>query len=270
MERPLDPAAEATTPTPSGSPRPGLRPLEPQGWTPRSLLTAGASLLALVGVLFLVVGHDPFDREGRRQDSTRATWEAARELVRRDPGFFGELSLYEREELEAAPEPPAGLHAAWPRESILEQRPRLLWSPAPGATSYVVSLVGEDGQDVWTATAPAEASALDWPAGAEPLPYESAWLWRVRAQGATPASDEASFRLAAERDAVRWARHQERIARTVEDPAGRAMITAQWALRRGHALEAFRTVREHLGRYPKDPYGRALERYLRRVHGLHD
>lgn len=264
------PAAPVHRASPAG---PGQRPAPPGAGLRRLALTAAL----LGGFTWLVVtfaGRDPFGRERRLHDSAYDVAAAARELARRDPGFFDGLVPYERAELESARGPleAASLMAAYPRERVLEQRPPLVWSPVAAAARYVVSLVGEDGQEVWSRTT--ARTSMPWPEDAEPLPRETTWVWEVRAEGAAaatpPVTAGASFAVASEQEQVRWTRHVERIAKAVDDEGARAVLTAQWALRRGHVLEAWRAIQAHLARHPKDDYGRALAGYLERVHGMHD
>jgi hypothetical protein len=269
------PPEEALVAKPRGTdlvlPMPGPSRLPP----PRgggSWKTWTAIVLILGGILsasMMAGGRTLWDTDARKQDTEHDVFRAASVLVERQPGYFGDFAPYDREELESkeAPADFQGFVAAHPRGAVFERTPRFVWSGAPGAARYRVTLRDLEGQEAWSRTA--TGTALDWPADVEQLRRETSWVWDVRPEGSATPPAKAKFHVTTEQEALRWGRHKDRIAKEVSDPGARAVLTAQVALRRGHAWEAFTVVREHLDRYPKDAYGRALYDYLARVHALH-
>jgi hypothetical protein len=231
-----------------------------------------AIVLILVGILAASMtaggGRAIWDVEARRQDTEHEVLRAAEELVRTQPGFFFEFTPYEKEELERGepPEDRRGFVAAHPRGPVLGRTPRFVWSGAPGAERFRVTLRDENGEEAWSRTA--SGAVLEWPAEAPPLRRESVWTWEVHPEGAPDAAAKATFHVTTEQELVRWERHRDRIGRVVTDGAVRAVLTAEVALRRGHVWEAYTGIREHLAKHPKDAYGRALLDFIVRVHRL--
>lgn len=235
----------------------------------RSRLAVAAALLGgLTALGALLAQRGVFDFEARRQDTERDVYAALRDLVRRDPGFFGGFQPLSHHDLEGGETlvERSGFTALWPRERVLSTTPRLSWTAVAGATRYEVSLFGEDGGARWIERT--ADTSLAWPQGAEPLPRETSWTWVVRPEGPQPGEARATFEVAPEQDLVRWNRIVERVGRLVDDPGARAVLLCQLALERGHVAEAYELIRRHTERWPKDGYARATRAYIERRWGL--
>jgi hypothetical protein len=233
-------------------------------WTAIVLIVGGILVASLSAG-----GRTLFDTDARRQDTEHEVFAAAHQLVETQPGFFAHFTAYTTRDLESeqAPEDRRGFTAMYPREKVLERTPKFVWSGAPGAGRYHVTLRGEDGREAFRRTV--TGHSLDWPDDV-PAPHrESVWTWEVDPEGSAASPAKATYHVASEREAVRWDKQKERIGRVAQDPGVRAVLTAQIALKTGHLWEAYTLVREHVARYPKDAYGRALLENLERAHGLH-
>jgi hypothetical protein len=234
---------------------------------------AWTAIVVIVGGILVASlsagGRTLFDTDARRQDTEHEVFAAAQQLVGTQPGFFAHFSAYTSKELETeqAPEERRGFAAMYPREKVLERTPKFVWSGAPGAARYHVTLRGEDGHEAFRRTVTGQS--LDWPDDVPAPNRESVWTWEVAPEGSAAPPAQAKYHVASEREAVRWDKQKERIGRVAQDVGTRAVLTAQIALKTGHLWEAYTLVREHVARYPKDAYGRALLENLERVHGLH-
>jgi hypothetical protein len=184
-------------------------------------------------------------------DPDRALVAAAAELVRQEPGLFADFAPFlHRERL--APSPTlqrGGVALLAPIGKVGDERPLLRWERVAGVDEWQVSVLQADGTPLWTGSTAETQHA--WPES-QPAPLAgSTCLCEVVGQGAAGrAVARGSFVLAerSEVEALRAARAAiERLA-----PQDRAVLFAQFSLRRGFLAEAEVALRARLSEKPDD------------------
>ena len=259
----VSPPAESDASTSSGPPagtggRVLAFPKSPRG----RLVAAAVAAVAAAAVVAWVATRDvaPTPSTEKRLAA------AAAELARSDPASFAGFLAYgaeERRRVESVATR-GGLPAMMPAGRSDDGRPAFRWAVSPGARSYDVSVVGEDGKVLWRRTT--ERAALPYPADERPLPPGS-YVWQVDSSG--PAGSETgrrAFEVVGEEAAGRWARARDAI--DAHAPADlRALLHAHHALREGRLADAERFAREALARAPNDAVARDTLRVVLRALG---
>ncbi len=229
--------------TPVASPGAPSRP----SWF-RWTAAAAALLLAAVGA-----GVALQSRDGGTEEGTRARLVAAAgRIADRDASLAALLVPLSDEELRRrdADELRGDGEAILPVGRVTTTRPTFSWPAVPGARSYTITLLGEQGT-LWSKTVEGTIYTAE-----APLTAGASHVWYVESDDPHATSRSAAFDVMAADEAEAWSRAVSEVEQDVSEPLS-WLLLAHAALRRDLRQEALAFARRYADASPEDDLGEA-------------
>jgi anti-sigma factor RsiW len=234
----------------------------------RVILALAAVLVAMLGAAWWAFGRG---EAGSNPEADLTLTASAAALRTARPDLFAGFEVLSAAEFSATAPTRlrGGLTVVRPAETLLERRPSVEWTAAPGAVGYEVSVSVDGGAVVWHRMQSLLTSAAP-PEDAPDLVPGTKYVARVESRGPLGRTEATRrFALATDKDRDLLAEALREIDRRAP-PSQRAVLRAQFAVRRGFLLEAERHLGEALAAHPGDAAARETLRYVRRRLGAPD